>query len=201
VRGLVWELFPIPVLSLAHQSGILINRALGAFVVTGTICSSVAFHSRSGVLTDQVEHAVPSRLATAAQSRRRRAFIFISESYLGERMSQRAIVAARRMRDQLLSALGRQCVMCGCTTDLSFDCKVPQGPHHHGLSWDQRMRFYRSQARAGNIVILCRVCNGRKGGGVLPPYLPAPRAPSVGDRIKEAHVQPEKIPILAGRRI
>ena len=79
---------------------------------------------------------------------------------------------ARRWRDWLLHALGPFCVACGATDDLTFDCKSPAGHSHHVMPWHQRIAWYRRQALKGNVVVLCRPCNSRKGKKELPRYLP-----------------------------
>lgn len=78
-------------------------------------------------------------------------------------MSRRHKLLARTHRAQLLLELGNLCVQCGSGSDLTFDCIIPQGHLHHSMDASARMYFYRKQHRAGNIQILCRRCNGRKG--------------------------------------
>lgn len=125
-----------------------------------------------GLSTSQVEHpgrVISAKTSTAAETR----FLFITSSNTFPlRMSKANSRQARRMRDQLLAALGPRCVVCGATEDLTFDCVIPRGPEHHKLCWCERLKFYLDQARSANVAVLCRRCNGRKGGGILPPYLP-----------------------------
>lgn len=78
-------------------------------------------------------------------------------------MARRQKEWARRTRDGLLAALGRQCAWCGTTANLQFDCIIPQGDHHHKIDWSHRMSFYRQQHTEGNLQILCERCNSIKG--------------------------------------
>jgi hypothetical protein len=48
---------------------------------------------------------------------------------------------------------------CGTSEALTFDCIVPQGDSHHRGSTDQRICFYRSEMRLGNVQLLCLSCN------------------------------------------
>lgn len=82
-----------------------------------------------------------------------------------ETMGQRQKEWARRARMDLLVVLGGQCVCCGTTQDLEFDCIAPAGDRHHRLDTSARMSFYRSQHyHHANLQILCRTCNSKKGG-------------------------------------
>ena len=87
-------------------------------------------------------------------------------------MSKRAKIWAHKTRERLTALLGGRCVWCGATTELTFDCILPQGHEHHGWSTDKRMTFYRRQAALCNLQILCHHCNSRKQAGKNPPYLP-----------------------------
>lgn len=78
-------------------------------------------------------------------------------------MSRYRKLLARQHRVHLLVELGNVCKECGDTRDLTFDCKVSQGHRHHSMDASARMCFYRKQHREGNLQILCRSCNGRKG--------------------------------------
>lgn len=70
---------------------------------------------------------------------------------------------ARYRRAILLVELGNKCAECHSTVDLTFDCIVSQGHRHHSMDASARMCFYHRQHEAGNLQILCRRCNGRKG--------------------------------------
>lgn len=70
---------------------------------------------------------------------------------------------ARHARARLLVELGNRCAECEDTRDLTFDCKVSTGHLHHSMDPSARMCFYHKQHKAGNLQILCRRCNGRKG--------------------------------------
>jgi 5-methylcytosine-specific restriction endonuclease McrA len=78
-------------------------------------------------------------------------------------MSRRAKVWAVKARAELMDVLGRRCVWCGVTENLTFDCKIPQGDEHHRMSTDQRMTFYRRQHQQRNLQVLCDKCNSQKG--------------------------------------
>lgn len=58
--------------------------------------------------------------------------------------------------------LGAQCVDCGATECLEFDCIKPLGDRHHGMDTSARMCFYRKQARFGNLALRCSRCNALK---------------------------------------
>jgi hypothetical protein len=62
----------------------------------------------------------------------------------------------------MVRVLGGKCCDCGATTSLTFDCNLPAGPRHHGMSVDQRSSFYLSQLRKGNLRLRCRDCNSLK---------------------------------------
>lgn len=75
---------------------------------------------------------------------------------------------ARRHSERLKVILGGKCKRCGVKKKrpLHFDVILPvNNDHHRKLSWDQRIRFYYKQHAAGNLQLLCLVCNGKKGGG------------------------------------
>lgn len=78
-------------------------------------------------------------------------------------MSKRQKSWARVARERLMSELGNECSYCGSTVELEFDCIIPRGRDHHTYSTDHRMCFYHREHAAGNIQILCRVCNAKKG--------------------------------------
>jgi hypothetical protein len=69
-----------------------------------------------------------------------------------------------------MAILGRRCVMCGITTNLTFDCIRATGGAHHKLSSPSRMSFYLAQFRRGNLQVLCHDCNSRKGAKPMPKY-------------------------------
>lgn len=77
-------------------------------------------------------------------------------------MPQNMVTWARNARFKLMFELGGQCARCGKVKELEFDCIVPQGHVHHRLGVSSRMVFYRRQHKAGNLQILCRVCNNKK---------------------------------------
>lgn len=70
-----------------------------------------------------------------------------------------------RQRDWLRHKLGDECAYCGRTEKLQFDVciSVDSGRHHRRMDWSHRMSFYTGQLAAGNLQLLCDVCNGRKG--------------------------------------
>lgn len=70
---------------------------------------------------------------------------------------------ARQARARLMVELGNLCATCGDTRDLTFDCITSTGHLHHSMDPSARMCFYHGQHRSGNLQILCRSCNGRKG--------------------------------------
>lgn len=65
-------------------------------------------------------------------------------------------------RDALLELLGAKCRACGTKEKLEFDCVKPMGDEHHHLEWSHRISWYRQQAAAGNLQVLCRSCNASK---------------------------------------
>lgn len=71
----------------------------------------------------------------------------------------------------MLQSLGGKCVRCGSTSNLTFDCIKPTGDGHHRMSSIQRMTYYLTQARKGNVQVLCFDCNIRKGGHAQPPFI------------------------------
>lgn len=69
----------------------------------------------------------------------------------------------RRRRAQLIAFLGGCCAKCHAREKLEFD-------HPRGRSWQprklsrhNRIARYWADARAGNLRLLCRSCNGRDG--------------------------------------
>jgi 5-methylcytosine-specific restriction endonuclease McrA len=63
----------------------------------------------------------------------------------------------------MILMLGGACSACGSTTSLEFDCRTPCGDRHHRMTAPARVSFYRAQMRAGNVQLLCKVCNSLKG--------------------------------------
>lgn len=78
---------------------------------------------------------------------------------------------AQHLRTRLMMILGNRCAFCGNTTTLTFDCIKPTGDKHHRMNPLDRMHFYFSQSRAGNVQLLCFNCNVRKGTREQPRYL------------------------------
>lgn len=79
---------------------------------------------------------------------------------MGLRQRQWASRKAAQLREQL----GSQCVDCGATEGLQFDCIRPVDEGHHRKmdpSW--RMSFYHRQHRNGNLALRCQSCNASKG--------------------------------------
>lgn len=75
---------------------------------------------------------------------------------------------AKRARRQLQIQLGYACQKCGTRNNLQFDCITPQGHFHHehmDPSW--RVSFYRQQASAGNLQLLCEDCHLAKSAKEL----------------------------------
>lgn len=70
---------------------------------------------------------------------------------------------ARNARRDLIQVLGSECLACGSSELLHFDCITPQGDQHHRMSTDQRMCFYRKQHRIyNNVQLLCGKCHSLK---------------------------------------
>lgn len=77
-------------------------------------------------------------------------------------MARRQVDWARRARAKLIAELGGRCTVCGTTEALELDCIDPQGHRHHRLGVTWRICFYRAQARAGNLQVLCAHHNNVK---------------------------------------
>jgi len=89
-------------------------------------------------------------------------------------MAKRQKAWARKVRDQLIDQLGGQCVHCGATERLEFDHINGRDWPAAQTEWSHRMSIVRREASEGQIQLLCRRCNARKGE-------PAPPAPSLFD--------------------
>jgi hypothetical protein len=67
---------------------------------------------------------------------------------------------------ELLMVLGFCCKKCGHEGNkknpLTFDCIEPRGDEHHKYDTSHRMCFYWREHRAGNVQILCSICNSKK---------------------------------------
>lgn len=70
---------------------------------------------------------------------------------------------AKTLTARFRLVLGNRCAYCGSQADLTFDCIRARGGEHHALEYSSRLAFYRREMAAGNLQLLCRVCNGRKG--------------------------------------
>lgn len=68
----------------------------------------------------------------------------------------------RELRDTIRRQLGNKCVQCAASEHLQFDCIVPRGRKHHELNYRQRMNFYKLEAIAGNLQLLCPKCHVTK---------------------------------------
>lgn len=68
----------------------------------------------------------------------------------------------RRRRDELLSQLGRECVVCGSIEDLHFDHITPADWPRSAYSSHERIKLYKLEADAGNLRVLCGRCNRSK---------------------------------------
>lgn len=77
-------------------------------------------------------------------------------------MGQRQRDWARRTRDNLRTALGGKCSVCGSTDDLEFDVILPVDQPHHRIEWSARMSFYRQQHARHNLDLKCSHHNGAK---------------------------------------
>jgi hypothetical protein len=77
---------------------------------------------------------------------------------------------ARKSRESIFDVLGRVCVGCGTTENLTLDVIVApeNGDKHHRMEWSWRTSFYRKELAAGNLQVMCDVCNTRKGGKTSP---------------------------------
>lgn len=62
----------------------------------------------------------------------------------------------------MMLALGNKCAGCGSAEHLTFDCREPMGGKHHQFDTSQRVSFYTSQMRSGNVQCLCFACNSIK---------------------------------------
>lgn len=71
---------------------------------------------------------------------------------------------AKRARLALVVLLGGKCVYCGSKRHLELDCIKPRGHGHHGaIDQSRRVSFYRKELRIGNLQVLCKSCNSKKG--------------------------------------
>ena len=80
---------------------------------------------------------------------------------------------------KLHQSLGGKCAWCKTEFDLECDCIDRRGHEHHGLPKQGRVCFYRRQARAGNLQLLCKNCHEAKTrfeaqGIAGPPYNNSP---------------------------
>lgn len=78
-------------------------------------------------------------------------------------MSKRQREWAKKKRVELLTILGNKCKHCGTTEHLEFDLLIPLGHAHHHYDTSWAMSFYRQQHERGNVQILCKKCNAKKG--------------------------------------
>ena len=72
---------------------------------------------------------------------------------------------AARARRELRRKLGMACKQCGSRyyAKLEFDVINPcDNGKHHKIEWSWRISFYRQQADAGNLQLLCPDCHNRK---------------------------------------
>ena len=75
-------------------------------------------------------------------------------------MALRQRLWAARARQDLLEILGGECVCCGSTEALEFDCIAPRGDAHHRAGVVSRISFYRAEHFTHrNLQILCRECH------------------------------------------
>jgi len=88
---------------------------------------------------------------------------------------------ARKARAILVEQLGGCCEACGAKEELELDCIKACGDRHHRMDTSARVSFYRAQARAGNLQVLCKYHNAVKStmehprvtiGGLRQPVLP-----------------------------
>ena len=77
-------------------------------------------------------------------------------------MAQRQREWAMKAAETLRGELGACCVKCGDPSELEFDCIRPMGDRHHKMEWSWRLSFYRAQAKAGNLQLLCERCHNKK---------------------------------------
>lgn len=84
-------------------------------------------------------------------------------------MGLRQRVWARKAKKALLSALydiqSGHCAHCQAERGFTFDVILPDiaPAHHETVEWSWRISIYRQQFRIGNLQLLCRSCNSRKG--------------------------------------
>ena len=90
---------------------------------------------------------------------------------------------ARAAKYRLTLALGGVCQVCATDRELTFDCIEPQGADHHAMDSSRRMSFYRGQARAGNVALLCHFCNSCKSGMTALEYRSALQHVRTSERI------------------
>jgi len=62
----------------------------------------------------------------------------------------------------LIEDLGSRCAWCSRSDELEFDCIIPRGSKHHGMSKCDRMRFYVKEYISGNLQLLCKTHHEQK---------------------------------------
>lgn len=77
--------------------------------------------------------------------------------------AERMVRHRLKRRGELLAALGRKCAECGTTDNLEFDHLYQRDWKSNQVWASTRLRIYAEEARRGEIQVLCRGCNARKG--------------------------------------
>lgn len=112
-------------------------------------------------------------------------------------MGQRQKLWAKTARTRLIMALGSKCSVCHVRHGLTFDCLTPRGSAHHDMESSARMCFYRKEARAGNLGLLCSACNAMKQAWPLSVWLDALQHIAVSEAILRLTLSPGRDTVLS----
>jgi 5-methylcytosine-specific restriction endonuclease McrA len=80
-------------------------------------------------------------------------------------MADRFVLWARRKREELFDALGRECALCGSNFLPSFDHINPELKDRDAFKragFVRRMTLYTRDFKGGNLQVLCVHCNAAK---------------------------------------
>lgn len=78
-------------------------------------------------------------------------------------MGARQKAWAVRARQAIVEQLGGRCAFCGGGFNLELDHLGPRGWSCRAVDSSHRIAFYRREAAAGQLQVLCSYCNKSKG--------------------------------------